>query len=79
MGLTIISTLIVIAVLSPSTNLYFSTSGTWSSPHVTGDVPLPGLSGTFTKVSYHQVVLHKGWVNNNKYTYVLDMSRMVSL
>ena len=82
MGLAIISILIVIAVLSPSTNslklcIYFSTSGTWSSPHVTGDVPPPDWSFTFTKVSNHQVVLRGGWENMD--TYVLDLSRMVSL
>ena len=52
-------------------------SGTWSSPHFTGDVPSPDWAFSFTKVSNHQVVLHGGW--NNKDIYVLDLSRMVRL
>ena len=53
-------------------------SGTWSSPHVTGDVPpLNNYWFTFTKVSNNQVVLHGGM--RNKDTYVLDLSRMVRL
>ena len=58
-------------------NVYCLHPGMWSSPHVTGDVPPPDWMFVFTKASNHQVVLHGGL--KNKGTYVLDLSRMVSL